>query len=225
VAETEDILLNNPEASFKGILSALNDERNLIRRAEMRRLFEAWRSSGPDVKKLLRDNPELREYVYGEHGVPMWRAVPHLQGTGILIEIQPLSPNREMTREELNRDHTRRLFMHFLMNHLRDQIIGPCARKKCDQYFRRRRKADTKYCSRACAQLQAGSDSADRRRDQERENKMARAQKSMERWAWARTKTRLDWKAFVQQQEPDITPKFLTRAVTQGHLKPPTKGR
>jgi hypothetical protein len=223
MTDTRDILIGDPEASLSGTLLALNDRKNLIRREEMRRLFDAWRSSGPDVKKLLRSNPDLRPYVYGEHDVPMWRAIPYPEGSGIRVDIQPLSPNRVMTREELSQDHTRRIFMLFLMNPLRDQILGPCARKNCGRFFRRRRKADTKYCSRECAQLQAGANSADKRRDDERKDKLERAKEAMQRWE--RTKTSLDWKAFVQQEEPDITPKFLTRAVTNEDLQPPTKGK
>jgi hypothetical protein len=225
--ENSDIVIGDPETSFNGFLSVLNDKKNAIRREEMRRLFEAWRSSGPSVEKLLRANPELRAYVYGEHGVPMWRAIPHPEGSGIRLEIQPLSPSRVMTREELSRDYTRRIFMHFLMSPLRDQILGPCARCNCGQYFRRRRKADTKYCSRRCAQLQAGANSAEERRNDERDGKVRTAAELASKWARARTTD--EWKQWVSKQpagvKKEITPKFLTRAVNHYGLVPPKKGR
>jgi hypothetical protein len=128
-----------------------------------------------------------------------------------------------VNHEELIQDEARLMFMHFLMNPLRDQILGPCARNNCGRYFRRRRKSDTKYCSRECAQLQAGANSADKRRKDEREEKLNRAKESIRRWT--QTRTKLDWKTFVNQEEPEITPKFLTRAVTKKDLKQPTKGR
>jgi hypothetical protein len=220
MTEGKEILIDDPESWFGAILIALNSE-SPIRRSEMRRLFEAWRSSGPDVQKLLRSNPELRKYLWGENGQPMWRAHPMPIGTGIRITIEAYATTRPMNREEFLQDEARLMFMHFLMNPLRDQILGPCARKNCGRYFRRRRKSDTKYCSRECAQLQAGANSADRRRETERKEKLKRANQSIKRWV--RTRTNLDWKTFVHQEEPDITPKFLTRAVTEKDLQNPTK--
>lgn len=220
MTEGKEILIDDPELWFGGILIALNDESS-IRRSEMRRLFEAWRSSGPDIDKLLRSHPELREYLYRSDGVPVWRAIPLPLGTGIRIAVEPLTPNLPKNREEFIQDEARLMFMRFLMNPLRDQILGPCARKNCGRYFRRRRKADTKYCSRECAQLQAGANSADKRRETEHKEKLKRAKESIRRWV--RTRTNLDWKTFVHQQEPDITAKFLTRAVTNEHLQTPTK--
>ena len=221
MTESKEILIDDPESWFDGILIALNDE-SAIRRSEMRRLFEAWRSSGPDVQKLFQSHPELREYLHGgPGGISAWRAHPFLLGTGIRVAVEPYAPTWPKNREEFIQDEARLMFMHFLMNPLRDQILGPCARKNCGRYFRRRRKSDTKYCSRECAQLQAGANSADRRRETEREEKLKRANQSIKRWV--RTRTNLDWKTFVHQEEPDITPKFLTRAVTEKDLQNPTK--
>ncbi|HVP54836.1 MAG TPA: hypothetical protein VMU45_07560, partial [Candidatus Eisenbacteria bacterium] len=54
-----------------------------------------------------------------------------------------------------------------------------------------------------------------------------RAQAAMQKPPTARTKD--DWKVFVSERESDITPKFLTRAVTKGELtakgKLTTKGK
>jgi hypothetical protein len=227
--ENSGILIEDLEVWLAGMLSALNDKKNVIRREEMRRIFEAWRSSGPNVKKLFRENPDLGAYVPDEHGAgPTWRAIPYLEGSGIRVVVEPpLSPNRMMSREELSQDHTRRIFMRFLMNPLRDQILGPCARTNCGRYFRRRRKADTKYCSRECAQLQAGANSADKRRREERKKKLDVAMRLAQEWITTRTKE--DWKQWISKhpkgKNKGITPKFLTRAVTHDVLKPPTKGR
>jgi len=222
VSDAPKISPEDPESWFEAILFALNDEID-TRRSEMRRLFEAWRCSGPDVRKLVRTHPELRPYIFGTEGVTQWRAHPILLGSGIRVMVEPYADTRPTNREELIHDETRLMFMHFLMNPLRDKILGPCARKNCDRYFRRRREADTKYCSRKCAQLQAGADSADKRREEERKEKVSRAERSIQRWLKA--KTNLEWKVFVHQEQPDITPKFLTRAVTNGHLHPPKKGK
>jgi hypothetical protein len=37
-------------------------------------------------------------------------------------------------------------------------------------------------------------------------------------------RTKKEWKPWVSGRHPDITVKFLTRAVNNGELKPPTKG-
>lgn len=222
MSENREILIDDPESWFDGILLALNSE-NAIRRAEMRKLFEAWRSSGPDVHKLLRSNPEIPEFLFGKGGVPKWRAHPVPSGTGIRIMVEPMEPDPPKDRTEFILQEARGMFMHFLMNPLRSEILGPCARSKCDRFFRRRRKADTKYCTRECAQLQAGANSADKRRQDEHEDKLRRAKKSIQRWR--HIKTRLDWKASVHEQEPDITSKFLTRAVNKGLLEPPPEGK
>lgn len=220
MTENKGISIDDPESWFDAILIALNDV-GAVRRSEMRRLFEAWMASGPNVQKLLLSHPELREYLPGAGGVSAWRAHPIPLGSGIRVMVEPYAANQPANREELLQDEARLMFMHFLMNPLRDQILGPCARKNCGRYFRRRRKADTKYCSRECAQLQAGANSADRRRETERKEKLKRADQSIKRWVRARTN--LDWKTFVHQEEPDITPKFLTRAVTEKDLQNPTK--
>lgn len=112
-------------------------------------------------------------------------------------------------------------FVHMLVtNPLMEKIAGPCAR--CEKYYVKKRASQKVYCSRTCGNA---ATAAIRTREvfvEKREDKLRRAISAARKWV--RAKTDLDWKSWVEQQEPDITARFLTRAVNQGELKEPTKG-
>ena len=102
-----------------------------------------------------------------------------------------------------------------------DKLAGPCAR--CGNYYMKKRASQKVYCSRRCGNAATAVVRTRERLDKEHVDKLRRTQAAMQKWSTARTKD--DWKVFVSKREPGITPKFLTRAVNKGELKPPTKGR
>ena len=102
-----------------------------------------------------------------------------------------------------------------------DKLAGPCAR--CGRYYLKKRASQKVYCSRRCGNATTADARTRERLAREHADKLRRSQAAMQKWTTTRTKD--DWKVFVSKREPDITPKFLTRAVNKGELKPPTKGK
>ena len=215
---SEGLLIGDPEGWLNAILIAFNDE-NSIRRSEMRRLEQAWRDCGRDSRKLLSEHPELKEYLYDKSGKPAWWAVLIPQGSGFRVALACHGPQRGMTWEEMVRDEARRMFMQFLMNPLREVILGPCAWKRCEKYFRQKGKKRTEYCSRRCCQLASATRFRVRQLEAERNDKLKRAAAAAQEWITTRTKD--DWKTYVCRCESDISPKFLTRAMNTGELTAP----
>lgn len=204
------------------ILGALNDE-NEVRRSEMRRLVQAWENSGRDVRKLLKTNGELGPYLYGKQG-PTWRAVAIPSGSGLEISIMPEGPNdKPLTARELVIDEARLVFLRLLTHPAREKLSSnPCAR--CDRYYQKRTARNKVYCSRKCSKDGTAAFATKKRLEEEHAAKISRAKAAIQGWITAHTK--LDWKEFVARKQPDITPKFLTRAVNKGEITaPPRKGK
>jgi len=103
-----------------------------------------------------------------------------------------------------------------------EKIAGPCPR--CDRFYIKKRASQKVYCSRRCGNAQTAIDRTSRRRDKEHSAKLARAKRAIREWKHARPTD--EWKQWVSKRIPEMTPKFLTRAVNKGELKEPAhKGR
>jgi hypothetical protein len=229
-------LIHDDSEWMKIILSVLNGRDRV--RAELRRLVAAWDDAGRDVEKMLAGVPELNPYLYDQDGYPSWRVAFVPEGSGFRLVLNALEskgsglyliPRAHVpdvpatTDEERTMYWARETFMRLLFNELRDYLAGPCQRKQCDKYWLRKRARVTAYCSRRCCQLASATKYTRDRLEAEHKDKLKRAKAAIQTWRTAR-KVRDDWKTFVSKQEPDITPKFLTRAVNKGELKPPKKG-
>ena len=114
----------------------------------------------------------------------------------------------------------RLMFVRLLFNELRDSLAGPCQWKHCGEYFLLKRNQRTAYCSRRCCQYTAASICTKRRLQRVHADKLQRAAAAAQKWAkeWLQGRTRRDWKQRVNEIDPEITPKLLTRAVTKGEL-------
>lgn len=219
------LLIEWPELKADLVIRALNDE-NQVRRTEIRRLTEAWETAERDVSKMLESVPELKPYIYGGKAGPSWKALPTPAGTGLRVMLIPEGPSQPIaTPADLIRDEARLVFLEFLTldEHIRQRLAGPCAWKNCQQYFWLKGTRRTSYCSRRCCQLAAATRYTRARLDDEHRDKIRRAREAMGKWRTDRSPT--DWKTYVHRREPDITAKFLTRAVTNKELKEPKKGR
>lgn len=111
-----------------------------------------------------------------------------------------------------------RWFVEFLMNPECHKLAGPCDR--CDKYYIRKSARNKRYCSRSCGSKTTAAAATKRARQQEHEQKLARARERIQDYAKSRTK--LSWKQWVALKG-DITPKFLTRAVNKGELQEPVR--
>ena len=108
-----------------------------------------------------------------------------------------------------------------LVNHpQQDKLAGPCPR--CGRYFIKRTSKQKVYCSRNCGTGSTAAIATRKRRQQEHAEKLHRAEKSATRWSMA--PRRKGWKEWTNAEHPDITPKWLTRAVRRGELKEPRVG-
>jgi hypothetical protein len=99
-----------------------------------------------------------------------------------------------------------------------DKLAGPCPR--CGRYFLRKTVKQKVYCSRNCGSLASARASTLKRRNDEHAQKLLRASEAAA--MWNPQNTRRGWKEFVSSKHPDMTPKFLTRAVNRGELHDPT---
>ncbi len=190
-------------------------------------LMEKLKGHGGNLKKMLHSNPELAETV-AKVCVTCWK--PRTNRTAYLV-LQPSWEHleREPTPEQGNQMDPERyaalLFHVGTLNPEWDKLAGPCAR--CGNYYIKKRDSQKVYCSRECGNAATAVVRTRERLDKEHADKLSRAKAAAQKWAkeWRQGRTRRDWKQRVNEIEPDITPKFLTRAVNKGELKAPTKGR
>lgn len=122
---------------------------------------------------------------------------------------------------DLARIETVVLFAALTLNSDWEKLGGPCPR--CDQYFIRKTAKQIIYCARRCATQATAIEATIRAREEERREKLERAKKAQAEWQKrvAQGREKKGWKEFVNTREPDITAKFLTRAVNNGELFPP----
>jgi hypothetical protein len=183
-------------------------------------LMERLKECGGNLQKMMTDDPELAKVVAK---VCVTRWMPSTTGRANLVP-QP-SWKHILTPGHVDRMRPERyaalLFHVGTLNPEWDKLTGPCAR--CDNYYIKKRASQKVYCSRRCGNTATAVARTRERLDKEHADKLRRSQAAMQKWTTTRTKD--DWKIFVSKREPDITPKFLTRAVNKGELKPPTKGK
>jgi len=217
------ILIENHRLWMKAIVIALNSE-SPLRRAEIRRLVEAWQASGRNVEKMLRAVPELKTYLWPATGWPPWHVWPFIDGSGLGVTVMPEGSNVPGTRDERIRDEARLMFLQLLLNPERDRLSErPCAR--CDNYFQKKYEHKRVYCSRKCGKDGTAAFATTQRLQKQRGQKLRVAVELASKWTTARTKD--DWKQWVSKQpagvKEEITPKFLTRAVNHYGIKEPKK--
>jgi hypothetical protein len=201
------------------ICSALNSHEKPEVREELRRIVHLWQVSGPNLEKMMyggdtdlfNDVSSACKVIWTptESGRAQLVLVPHYDSS----ELELLDGEREpRPRAEAA------VLFHFLtLNPQCDKLAGPCAR--CGNYYIKKRASQKVYCSRRCGNAATAVIYTRERLAKERQDKLRRANEAARRWSKART--HLDWKVWVSRKESDITPKFLTRAVGLGHLKPP----
>ncbi|PSH04623.1 MAG: hypothetical protein CXZ00_07380 [Acidobacteria bacterium] len=221
-------ITNRPRYELKKFVNAMNgifppeqvlgeDESKALQRRHaetptiLHEFYRVWRLSGPDAInhqcKLWR---EINEYWAN-----MATQLVGVPGAGAAIRHNG-RPGQTPRKEAL------RLFIEFLLNPECDRLAGPCAR--CGKYYIRGSVRNKLYCSRSCGTRSTALAATRKRRDNEHADKLRRAQKAADKWI-EHGHTRLDWKTWVTRKEPDITSKFLTRAVNNGELQSPLEDK
>jgi hypothetical protein len=204
------VFLGGPNrADLDKICALLNSARYPKKRDDLRQLVRRWRESGPNLEQMLDSDPILAKEMQSA-----WHAKLY-PGKHARAQLA-LNPTKLSYTES---EYAAGMFAALTLNPECEKLGGPCAYVPCSKYFIRSGSRLTSYCSRRCCQLASAIRYTKRRLDKEREEKLGRVKTAMQRWRKAHTQD--DWKTSVCRQEPDITMKFLTRAVTKGDIVPP----
>ena len=177
--------------------------------AELRRLVEKWMESGPNLRKMLKQEPELATRMK-DGKTTFW---PTETGRGHLDWVAYPSKTELPTPE----DAALIDFMTLITNPEWELLGGPCAR--CGDFYLKKARRHSKYCSRTCSSTETALSATQRRRAKEQEMKIGRAQKLIDQWC--KLKPRQAWKKWVSRQ-PGITNRWLTRAENNKKITPPT---
>jgi len=184
-----------------------------------REVVAVWQRSGPNTAKLLIDHPDL----WGEL-IRVWRPslAPTKGGAAVMNFVHPAEPKGtiEAFGPKAIRSRALVLLAALMLNPLCERLAGPCAR--CGDYYVKKRVSQKVYCSRKCGNAATALKRTRERLEAERREKLARATRAIQQWK--RSRTPLDWKSWVGIKAK-LDPRFITRAVTNGDLVPPKKGR
>jgi hypothetical protein len=180
-------------------------------RAELRRLVQAWRNSGPNVSRLLEADPVLKKASWNFQA----QLIPTETGSARLTYLtvpRNLGPSDPLG---LALSH----FLGFLLNPFNDRLGGPCA--NCEKYYvKKTNRQKAIYCSEKCGH-QVTSRLANReRRKSEHRKQLVIAKDWIARWQ--HTKTSLPWKDWVSGRA-NVKKHWLTRAVRSEELIEPVK--
>lgn len=174
---------------------------------ELRRLVEDWKKSGLNLKKLFAGNSELRNWTM----TGMMRLWPTSEARGYLEwSAEPLS-----NPSSSSRDQALHLFMGLISNPLWELLGGPCHR--CGGYFvKKTRRQKAIYCSRYCGAAATAIVSVRAERKRVREEKIARAQREIERLSSEDLSG--NWKSEVARKT-GYSRKWITRSINNGSLQ------
>jgi hypothetical protein len=182
--------------------------------AELRRLLAIWLESGPNLEMMLKADSTLERQLKEDFRA-LW--LPTTSGRSHMFfspHGDPHDPNSE----------SRGFFMMITLSPEWQKFGGPCPR--CAKYFMRQTAKPSKYCSHRCASQETASKRTTEVRKERHEGKLLAAKEAIARWEKHSTTGRRSkgWKEFVAQYDPtvEITTRFLTRAVNNGELQPPT---
>ena len=177
---------------------------------ELRRLVREWFDSGPNVSKLLDADPMVDQAArdFRPHFVPT------KSGTARLAYLTPPEYLPQVKPLEIALG----LFLNLLINLNNERLGGPC--KHCGNYYVKRTKRQIVYCSKRCGLKHTSQTAIRKHRQREHEETLKKAKRFAA--MWAKTKTRMHWKEWVNG-ETWISKNWLTRAVKNGELVEPIK--
>jgi hypothetical protein len=179
--------------------------------AILRKIVHAWWKSGPNLQTFRLANPKVSADADSFLSrVPVelnWGDSGNANFLHTLLDEPGSTPYEEAIR----------FFLLLITNPYANKLAGPCAR--CGNYYLKKRASQKVYCSRRCGNLTTATIRTREQRIQNHADKLRRSRSAIQKWT--RTRTKLDWKQWVSRREPDITRKFLTRAVNKDELRAP----
>jgi hypothetical protein len=209
-ASANAVFIGGPNrADLERICEVLNSAKHPEHRDDLRQLVQRWHESGPNLERMLDSDPILAGEMQGAWYSKFW---PSKHARAQLV----VNPTK---LSFTHREFVAGMFAALTLNPDCEKLAGPCAYSPCSKYFIRKGNRLTAHCSRRCCQLASAVRYTKRRLEEERKDKLKRARAAIQKWRTAHTKD--DWKTSVCRQEPDLTMRFLTRAVTRGGLVEP----
>lgn len=222
-------LADQGKAALNEICGALNSETHRDLKFFLRVWVEAWKASGPSLKKLFASLPDPQRTALIVAMRTLWipadGAKANLLFVPDYLELERLLGEQRVWLKgaDYKRKPTPEVKAMTLFHLLTvvpgcEKIAGPCPR--CDRYYIKKRASQKVYCSRRCGNAATAVARTRERIASERTDKLARASAAMKKWE--SVATRQDWKHWVAKIT-GIDPRFLTRAVTKGDLMQPKK--
>lgn len=176
---------------------------------ELERLIKLWKASGPNLRTMFLQEPELAERV--RTGRTVFYTL--LSGRGYLEWI-PIANERATLSPE---DQALEYFMTLITNPQWEMLGGPC--RRCKDFFLKKTRRPRVYCGKTCGSRITGAQAVSRHRQQARAKKIKIAQRAVGKYS-EQQKRRLTWKEWVSNQT-GYTTQWITRAVNKGELQPP----
>jgi len=180
-----------------------------VMRSCLRAYADSYIESAKDYGRWSRQNPKLARTFELDIGTLKPKPCATNAG-GISMEFESRKKDRPLANA---RREAAILFLRFLTQ---PWAIGKCVH--CTRYFLNRTHRKRRYCSRKCALYVTAIEATQRRRKKERQAKLKRVQDAVA--VWQRHKPRGEWKSWVAARAA-VTPKWITRAVNSGEIKPP----
>lgn len=216
-SKSKPVLLKPPGKEYvEHVCAVLNSEKDVSARPELERLVQLWLNMNPDLDGAW--NPiwagdgyeDIRESWQCYFDMTQGTRRCHLQ-LGPRFKWDTGPPEKR----------ARMLFGRLLLVPECEKLAGPCPR--CGRYFIKKTLKQKLYCSRSCGSRESAEVATYKRREEEHAEKLTRAMKTTALWNPRRS--RQSWKEWVSSRHPDITPKWLTRAVHRGELTDPSVPR
>lgn len=184
-------------------------------RQKLRELVGDWDKAGRNLTTLYQRKPGLSELC--RDGTTL--LLPTREGK-VQMAWFPRPQGHKNSSQE---DFALTQFISLLVNPFAEYLGGPCPR--CDNYYIKKSKRQTIYCSSTCGARVTAISATVRSRKRDYERKIALAKKLIEKWSMKRRSE--DWKTWVARgalgvRQDRMTVKWLTHAVNMGTLRDPS---
>jgi hypothetical protein len=179
----------------------------------LRLLVSDWRDSGPNLAAMMKERPDL------------WKKLSH--SVAAVLETTANGTARLLLVSNLKREDpdigVYYQFDRLILNPECEKLCGPC--KRCGAFYIKKRASQIAYCSRRCGNAATAVARTRARLANVHQDKLTRAKRAQAEWErrWNKGRITEPWKEYVSRAQPDITPKFLTRAVNRGEIESPTE--
>jgi hypothetical protein len=186
-----------------------------IMRKNLIRYVDTWYEVKPNFKSWVEKNPKLSELLLRAAHQTRYEVIPTVAAGAILSRVSPSLRTRGIRAKAAH--DAAWLFIDLVTGSV-PYDVGKCER--CAGYYLNFSGHRNKvFCSRRCATASSAEKATRERRMKEKRVKLTRAAELCKVWKSAAAK-QADWKQWVAKRS-GLTPKWLTRAVNRGELRPP----